>query len=458
MPASAITTAQLVARVLRVAGAGAVYGVPMADVDVVPVQSVRVAELMADAHARVHGGFAAVHRGDGIFTVGPSSRGVGGSLSVGSVDDLLGAVEAVHAAGRADQPSVGLTLALEIDPAAPAPDVVPVPPPPADPWVEPEDDLVATLAAAARPVVLAGPGVVRSDSVPGLHALAAAASLGVLNTWGAKGVFDWRSRHHLATGGLQARDFELAGLGDADLIVATGVDAAEAGGDRWRLAPVAEVVPGALGPLAGRWSRPLADIPLPPLRRDLARVTQDGWASPAAPLAPSLVTRHYGQVLGNGGLVAADPGVAGFWVARTYATTQLGAVQVPADRGSDGFAVACALVARLRAPHRPVLAAVDWPLSRGVRDALDAAAALGVAVPVEAWVAGDADEADDAADASGDDGSSDGGRDVVDADDHVARLRSLVHAERPTVVRLATDPRQLDRIVEVAGDIVAWAG
>jgi thiamine pyrophosphate-dependent acetolactate synthase large subunit-like protein len=276
---------------------------------------------------------------------------------------------------------------------------------------------------------------VRAGAVPGLHALAAAGSLGVLNTWGAKGVFDWRSRHHLATAGLQALDFELAGLGTADLIVATGVDPAEAGGDRWRLAPAVEVAPGALDPLSGRWDRPLSDIAVPPLRTGLARVTQEGWASTSTPLAPSLVTRHYSQVLGAGGLVAADPGTAGYWVARTYATTELGGVQVPAPAGHAGFAVACATVARLRTPARPVLAVVDGPVTAAVHEALDAAASLGVAVPVEAWHA-------------------DGDR--VTGDDHLARLQAIVHADRPPPVELATDPGQLGFMVDVAGEIIAW--
>ena len=103
---------------------------------------------------------------------------------------------------------------------------------PVDGWVEPDDAVLDRLRAAERPMVLAGPGVVLDRAVAGLHALAAAGSLGVLNTWGAKGVFDWRSRHHLATAGLQARDFELGGVADADLVIATGIDPAEGAPDR----------------------------------------------------------------------------------------------------------------------------------------------------------------------------------------------------------------------------------
>jgi hypothetical protein len=464
-----ITAAGLLGRVLRAAGVDALYGRPLPGLDVVPVDAGRLAELMADAHRRVHGRPAAVHLGDGRVVVGEGGAGgegragagnegpadpdrgervTGGgrsatvsatTVSAATADDLLGAVGAVH---RAVASGDRLTLTVAVDPGQPVPDRAPPPPPPVDRWMEPADELVARLAAAERPVVLAGPGVVRAGAVPGLHAVAASANLGVLNTWGAKGVFDWRSRHHLATAGLQAHDFELAGFGDADLILAIGVEPTEAGGERWRLAPAVEASPGALDALAGRWSRPLADIPIPPLRAELARITQEGWAAAAAPLPPSLVTRHYGMVLGAGGLVAADPGIPGYWVARTFATTELGVVQVPADPAADGFAVACALVARLRTPHRPVLAVVPSPLTDATRAALDAAARLGVAVPVEAW---------------------DVGGEALDPDAHHARLAQLVHADAPDpdaplVAGLATDPRQLERMVGVAGEVVAWTG
>jgi thiamine pyrophosphate-dependent acetolactate synthase large subunit-like protein len=431
--AHGITVGHLLQRVLRAAGVDAVYGRPLAGVDVVPVASADVATLMAEAHSRVHGRPAAVHRGSGVVVVGAGTdAGVSATATISSADDLLAAADTIHAAGSS---AAGLAITVELDPDAPASDVVPPQPVLTDRWVEPDDAEVARLRAAANPVMLVGPGVVRAGAVPGLHAVAAAANLGVLNTWGAKGVFDWRSRHHLATAGLQAGDFELAGLGGADLIVAAGVDSAEAGGDRWRLAPVVEVTPGALDPLAGRWSRPLADIPMPPLRSDLARVTQEGWASTSVPLAPSLVTRHYGTVFGAGGLVAADPGVAGYWVARTFATTEVGGAQVPASRASAGFAVACALVARLRAPGRPVLAAVDGPVADIVHEALDTASALGVGLPVEAW-------------------SPDGHG--VTAGDHLARLRRLVHDDTPAVVELTTDETQLTRMIGIAGEVVAW--
>jgi thiamine pyrophosphate-dependent acetolactate synthase large subunit-like protein len=286
-------------------------------------------------------------------------------------------------------------------------------------------------------VVLAGADVVQNQAVPGLSALAASASLGVLNTWGAKGVLDWRSQHHWATVGLQARDFELGGLAGADLIVATGLDSDESPADRWQLAPSITAHPGTLAPLAERWWRPRLDLAVPPLRAGLAAVTQEGWSAEVVPVAPTRVTRHYGQSVGDGGLVAADPGVGGYWVARTFATTEPGAVHVPAQAQAIGFAPACALVARLRRPSRAVLAVVDGPVAVPVHAVLEAADHLGVSIPLEVW------------DPSGP---------ALGPAEHLDRLRRLAVAERPEPASLATDPAQLSRMVDAAGPVVAWGG
>jgi hypothetical protein len=200
---------------------------------------------------------------------------------------------------------------------------------------------------------------------------------------------------------------------------------------------VIEVPPGALAPLAARWSRPPRRIEVPPLRAALAAVTKEGWASTGVPLAPSLVTRNYAEVFGAGGLVAADPGLGGYWVARTFATTTLGGVHVTADAGGDGFAAACCLVARLRDPARPVLAVVDAPIRPDVDAVLAEAARRGVSIAVEVW-------------------SPDGV--VLDPGAHLDRLRAMAAAEAVAVGTLATDPSQLDRMLDVAGEIIAWNG
>jgi len=423
-----ITAGGLLARLLRAAGIDAVYGAPAAGLGSVPVGDRRVAAALAGAHERVHGLAAAVLDRDGRLHLGGVDVPACRQVRVREPEDLVGV---------AVSPGAAMVIRLDVDLGAPAPDDVPAGPGPEDRWLEPDPDQAHRLGAARNPVVLAGPGVVRDRAVPGLNALAASGSLGVLNTWGAKGVFDWRSRHHFATVGLQARDFELGGLAGADLIVATGIDPAEAPPERWVLAPVLDVAPGQLSPLAERWSRPRVELEVPPLRAGLSRVTQEGWASAGAPMAPSRVTLGYSRCFGAGGLVAADPGTAGYWVARTFGTTEPGSVVVPAESDADGFAAACALVARLRRPSRAVLAVVDGPISGATGAVLDAAASLGVGVPLECW------------DPSGP---------RLGPEDHVDRLRRLALADHPAPVAVATDAGQLGRMIAVAGPVVAWPG
>jgi hypothetical protein len=422
----------LVALTLGAVGIAAVYGEPLPGFSVV-TSPPRVAALLARAHERVHGERAAVHSGAGTLRVG--GTGPWTPVPISAPADL-----AEHRETLVSEP---VELRLDLDLEAPvdrrvANELAAGGPPVLDRWSEPAAGQLDALAKTDAPVVLAGPGVVTQGAVAGLHALAVAGSFGVLNTWGAKGVFHWQSRHHWATVGLQARDFELGGLGDTDLIVATGIDALEAPPERWQLGPVLTVEPQALDPLAEALRRPWRELQMPPLRARLAAVTQAGWAESGSPVAPSRVTLNYGQALGGGGVVAADPGTAGFWVARTFGTTELGSVQVPAERDAQGFAPACVTVARLRRPGRPALAVVDGPvpeIPEIVHEVIEAARRLGVAVPVEVW--------------------SPGG-DRLDADDHLARVRRMAYGAEGSVAALAVDDRQLTAMIDAAGPIIAW--
>ena len=437
-----MTAGALLARVLSAAGVGATYGVPLAGVPVTEVRGAGVALLLAHAHRSVHGVPAVAHVGDGVLLVpghspqgGPEPEPPSAVVVVDEGSDLAALAPSLAEAVRGE----GVRVDVRIDASAPVPDGPVALPAPPEGWAEPSDELVAELAQAQRAVVLAGPGVVEHRAVGGLRALAAVGRLGVLNTWGAKGVFHWQSRHHWATVGLQQRDFELGGVPEADLVLAVGVDEREAPPRLWAApggAAVCVVAPEALGPLAERWPRAAGEfVDLPPLRRRLAAVTQAGWAATGTPLVPSLVTRHYARVLGEAGLVAADPGTAGYWVARTFATTRLGSALVPAAP-LEGWAAACVLVARLAAPLRPALAVVDGPPGGRTESLLVEAARLGVRLGVETWQA---------------DGEAPG------AEAHLARLEGLAAGQGGTAT-LATDGRQLAEMVEVAGPVRAWTG
>ncbi|MBI2167896.1 MAG: hypothetical protein HYU28_00110 [Actinobacteria bacterium] len=228
---------------------------------------------------------------------------------------------------------------------------------------------IADLGSGARIVVLAGPGVVAGGSraVEGLRRLAEAGGLGVVNTWGAKGLFAWQSPFHLGTVGLQDRDWELAGLGEADLILATGLDSHEAPAGRWELAPSARVAPRQLADLAAAWPLPAGKPERPPLYTRLAEVVQPLYASDRVPLSPARAVADLEAALPEGGVVFADPGLAGFWVARTFPTSELGSVQVPAV-AEPGFAAWGALNAGTRG--RPAVAVTRDPYDLATDEAV----------------------------------------------------------------------------------------
>lgn len=189
--------------------------------------------------------------------------------------------------------------------------------------------------------------MVRDGCVDGLQAFSDRARSGVVNTWGAKGVFRWDDPRHFGTAGLQARDFELAGLADVDVLVTSGLDPDEVTSSPW--AGRAEVIDVAPAELA-RFERslPPGTLERPALYAALAAVVgplYDHGGSPparAAALAASLP---------DGGLVVAEPGLVGFWVARTFPTAVPGSVAVPA-RG--GAARAWALATAAARAGRPV--------------------------------------------------------------------------------------------------------
>jgi hypothetical protein len=425
---SVIPLDELWRRVAAVSGIDATYGPPFGALGVVPVSGT-AAPLFAKAHQRVHGARAAAHFGDGTFWLPGLDPGPCLTVEVDSAEALVAAVPTLSAAE--------VELRITLDPTQLVEESVLWSRVPDENWSEPADETVETVAAAATVLLLAGPGVIRHMAVPGLHDLAVSAEVGVLNTWGAKGVFDWRSQHHLATIGLQADDFVLSGLDQADLIIATGLDRAESPEERWRLAPALTVPPAGLAPLAERCipSR-RTPMTMPPLRARLAEVTQRGWSIETSPLPPSSATMHYAECVAAGALVAADAGNAGFWVARTLGTTRLGAVIVPSTP-SPGFAAACVAVSLLRRPSRPALAVIDLAEAEATTVIVDEAAALGVRVPVEAW-------------------DPDGDR--LDADAHRDRLRQLVLglSTGDRFCSLTTDPHQISEMIEAAGPIVAW--
>jgi len=420
------TVGELLGRCLRAAGVARVFGDAVPGLSRVEAGEPATARLLADCDGRLGPGpGCALVDGTLRLSSRPGARPE--PVTVTSGDDLPVAVAA--AAGRARVTSAAAELRLELALDAPAPDADPVTPAPEPPGREPLDPVDDTV------MVLAGPGVVRAGAIDGLRAFAAAAGVGVANTWGAKGVFPWDSPHHMGTAGLQERDFELLGFGHAALILATGIDPDEASPARFALAPVVAVTPEQLSPALALYLRaPEAPIPSNLLYERLAAVAQPGYVDDKVPLHPARAVADIRAALPAGGVVAAEPGPAGLWVARTFPTTDPQSVVVPAT-AAPGVAAATALVAALRG--RPAIAVVTEPLDNASRAVTELAARLGIGFVVEVW------------------GLFGGLRRI---EDHAAALDAAFGAPGVTEVAVPVEAGAVRFLIEAAGAVVAWGG
>jgi Thiamine pyrophosphate enzyme, central domain len=423
------TVGELLGRCLRAGGVGRVFGGAVAGVPRVETPDARLSALLADCDGRLGPGPGCALGPDGQ-SLRLSSRPGGGAepVAVTSADDIPAAIAAAAAPARAG--SAATELRLELDLAAPAPaGAQPVdlaPPSPAREPLEPPDGPV---------VALVGPGVVRAGAVDGLRAFAAAGNLGVANTWGAKGVFPWDSPHHMGTAGLQERDFELLGFGDAGMIVAAGIDTDEASPDRFALAPVLAVAPHHLGADLAERIRPATRASSPnQLYERIAAVAQPGFVAEKVPLHPARAVADVRAALPPNGVVAGEPGLTGLWVARTFPTTEPSSVVVPATR-APGVAAGLALVAALRG--HPAVAVISDPVDEATGSVVGLAARLGAAFVLDIW-------------------SLYGG--LTHVEDHRARLDAAFAAPGVTEVRVPVDASDVRFLAEAAGAVVAWGG
>ena len=291
-------------------------------------------------------------------------------------------------------------------------------------------------------LILAGSEVIRAGAVEALRQLADDTGLGVLNVFTAKGMFRWDSPFHLGTAGLQLHDFALAGLAPDRPVLAVGVgsdecpdvilrDAGIAPDGAW---PVTRVATERLGSLAGVVRAAHEGPPvLGDLYQRLSAVAQPLYRVEDVPLNPTRAASDVAESLPEGGVVTLEPSIAGWWVARTLPTTQLGSVRVPAA-GRPGLAVAAALLAAIEG--KSAVAVIEAPVGAENRALIDLARARDADLVVAVW---------------GEDG------DVASPDDHRDQLRAAL--AKPGVTELAVPVAfgpATELLTEAAGPLAAW--
>ncbi len=416
------TAADLLVAGLAGLGVERVVGDPVGGVASVPVADAALADLLADVDGRLGRMGASFH--DRLLRV--SSRP--GADPEPVVVDTAQALVAGLATTVGQEVPDAFALRLELDLDGPVPEGVE--PRIASPRVE---GVRLSPELGADVGVVVGPGVVRSGAVAHLQRFAEQTGWAVVNTWGAKGVFAWDSPFHAGTAGLQARDFELAGLTAVPIVVTVGVDPDEwppSGiGDAQRL----DLHPAHLVVAAHGWEAPVGDPRRPALYTELAAVVGPAYGSEAVPLHPARATRDLGGLRPDRGVVVADPGPAGLWVARAFPTAELGSVLVPATL-APGTATAAAILGGLGG--RPALGVTTWPLDPTTEALLDLARQLELSVTLEAW---------------GEEGA------LASPNERLAATTAALASPAVDVVPVPVDFAATADLVAVAGEVVAWS-
>jgi acetolactate synthase-1/2/3 large subunit len=261
---------------------------------------------------------------------------------------------------------------------------------------EPTDEAIAhaarLIAGSARPLVLAGNGVLRRNASDALRAFAKGLHVPVAVTFMGKGAIDDRSHLSLMAVGLQARDHVLSGFDRADLVVCVGYDLVEYAPSRWNpdgrkriihidtqpadvdvaYQPEVELV-GDIGGTLGRLLaavEPLGISGRNASERHATRETlvhqdlrtalladlgayerDDGW-----PIKPQKAIADLRRALDPSDIVVSDVGAHKIWVARLYQAYEPNTVIISNGFAAMGISLPGAIAAKLVHPERRAIA------------------------------------------------------------------------------------------------------
>ena len=234
------------------------------------------------------------------------------------------------------------------------------------------------ISNAARPVILAGNGVIRGRASEALVRFAEKLNLPVATTFMAKGVIP--DPHPLALGaiGLQMRDYLNDAFAEADVVIAVGYDVVEYAPTSWNpkrdkqivhvdmssaevdAAYIVEV--GVVGDIASaldalvRVVTPHATAHGLPFRQKLRDELEEGRQDNSFPLKPQRILADLRSALDDDDIVISDVGAHKLWLARLFPCMQPNTCIISNGFASMGLAVPGAVAAKLAHPNRRVVA------------------------------------------------------------------------------------------------------
>jgi acetolactate synthase-1/2/3 large subunit len=260
--------------------------------------------------------------------------------------------------------------------AEPLPRHAPVQPEPGGKELQRAADLID---AARNPLALAGNGAIRGHAARALRAFVHNTGIPVAETFMAKGLIDSEDPKALGTVGLQARDYEMAGFDDADLVIAIGYDLVEHSPKNWNpqrdkqiividsvaaevdqnFVPDVELIGDishVLARLAAGCSRSQTTAGTSRLHEVVTHALNDARDDDHFPMRPPRVLWDIREALGPNDILVSDVGLHKLWIGRMFPAHEPGTVLIANGLAGMGFALPTAIGAKLVHPDRNVIA------------------------------------------------------------------------------------------------------
>jgi acetolactate synthase-1/2/3 large subunit len=235
-----------------------------------------------------------------------------------------------------------------------------------------------TIRNAINPVALAGNGVIRAGGAPALREFARATGIAVAETFMGKGAMDYTDDRALGTVGLQSRDYAMAGFEDADVVIAIGYDLVEHAPKHWNprrdkkivvvdsvpaetdsyYTPEVELV-GDIYHVLSRLAEECRDVPHSGGSQRLRDVVLGRFEAARDddhfPMQPPRALYEIRQALGRQDILISDVGLHKLWIGRMFPAHEPNTVMIANGLAGMGFAIPCAVAAKLVHPERKVV-------------------------------------------------------------------------------------------------------
>jgi acetolactate synthase I/II/III large subunit len=231
---------------------------------------------------------------------------------------------------------------------------------------------------AINPVALVGNGVIRAGAAPALREFARATGISVAETFMGKGAIDYTDPRALGTVGLQSRDYAMAGFEDADVVITIGYDLVEHAPKHWNpkrdkkivvvdsqaaeidehFLPEIELI-GDIYHVLSRLGEECRDVPhsggSSRLRDVVLGRLEAARDDDAFPMQPPRVLCDLRDALGPRDMLVSDVGLHKLWIGRMFPAHEPNTVLIANGLAGMGFAVPCAIAAKLVHPDRRVV-------------------------------------------------------------------------------------------------------